>query len=94
MQQINCGEYSPSMTLGSYYEPYTMQLTPGSYYLEVTYTDGSELTVAGAGVSTGIAEMNGTASMVDGASYNLAGQRVGNAARGIIIRNGKKFIVK
>lgn len=94
MEQIHCGEYSPSMTLGSYYEPYTMSLTPGTYYLEVTYTDGSELTVAGEGVSTGIAEMNGAASMLDGASYNLAGQRVGNAARGIIIKNGKKFMVK
>ena len=45
------------------------------------------------GIETGISEINGTA-VENGAIYNLAGQRVSNAQKGIYIVNGKKVVVK
>jgi len=33
-------------------------------------------------------------SNVSTAAYNLAGQRVSNSYKGIVVKNGKKFIVK
>ena len=45
------------------------------------------------GIETGISEINGTA-VENGAIYNLAGQRVSNAQKGIYIVNGKKVIIK
>ena len=35
-----------------------------------------------------------TADTLDGPAYNTAGQRVGNSYRGIVIKNGKKAVVK
>lgn len=45
------------------------------------------------GIETGIDEINGTA-VENGAIYNLAGQRVSKAQKGVFIVNGKKVIVK
>ena len=45
------------------------------------------------GIETGIDEINGTA-VENGAIYNLAGQRVNKAQKGVFIVNGKKVIVK
>ncbi len=44
-------------------------------------------------VFTGIEEVK-TNSRFDGAIYNMAGQRVKTPAKGLFIRNGKKFFVK
>lgn len=41
---------------------------------------------------TGISSV--TKQQQDGVVYNLAGQRVNNAVKGIFIQNGKKFVVK
>ena len=46
------------------------------------------------GVATSISEINGEAATVNGAIYNLAGQRVNKAQKGIFIVNGKKVILK
>ena len=47
------------------------------------------------GVATSIDEIvNGQSSMVNGNIYNLAGQRVSKATKGIFIKNGKKVVVK
>lgn len=43
---------------------------------------------------TGINTVKTAASEADGAIYNLAGQRLEKAQKGIVIRNGKKVIVK
>jgi hypothetical protein len=43
--------------------------------------------------STGIQEVK-KFEATDGAIYNLAGQRVSNAQKGIYIVNGKKVIIK
>lgn len=44
--------------------------------------------------STGIENISRSVSKVDGVSYNLNGQQVGNDYRGIVIKNGKKLVVK
>ena len=46
------------------------------------------------GITTSISEINGAAAAENGAIFNLAGQRVGKAQKGIFIQNGKKVIVK
>ena len=46
------------------------------------------------GVATSISEINGEAATVNGAIFNLAGQRVNKAQKGIYIVNGKKVILK
>ena len=46
------------------------------------------------GVATSISEINGEAATVNGAIFNLAGQRVNKVQRGLYIVNGKKVILK
>ncbi len=43
---------------------------------------------------TAIKEVNNTKTVKNAATYNLAGQKVGKDYKGMIIRDGKKFIVK
>lgn len=43
---------------------------------------------------TGISNINAEGETVNGAAFNIAGQRVNNNAKGLIIVNGKKFIKK
>ena len=43
--------------------------------------------------STGIMNMVAEKA-VDGISYNIAGQKVGNDFKGLVIKNGKKFVIK
>ena len=45
------------------------------------------------GEATGINGVNAEAA-ADGAIYNLAGQKVSAAYKGIVIKNGKKYLVK
>lgn len=71
-------------------------LTDGTYTMVAIYAPygkTKELFPVSAGSVTGITavEMNAEA---DGAIYNLAGQRVGKDYKGIVIRNGKKYIKK
>ena len=54
--------------------------------------EGFELEFAGV---TGIDNMqNGTLNMENGAVYNLQGQRVNKAQKGVFIQNGKKVVLK
>lgn len=92
LQQIKCGEYSDNMTLGEYYDPYVMHLATGKYYLAVTYTDGTNMTVSGTGIVSGICAVE-LQNEQAGGMYNLAGQRV-SSAKGIVIINGRKIVVK
>ena len=67
---------------------------------EVTLTDASLIAAANARPQTGYSdETDGILSIENSElrmenSYNLAGQRVGDAYKGMIIKNGKKFMVK
>ena len=46
------------------------------------------------GTSTGISDIQAPKSSKDGATFNLLGQKVSNDTKGIVIKNGKKFINK
>ena len=46
------------------------------------------------GTSTGISDIQAPKSSKDGATFNLLGQKVANDAKGLVIKNGKKFINK
>lgn len=41
---------------------------------------------------TGISSVNAAAAKKDGKTYNMAGQEVSSSAKGIIIKNGKKYV--
>ena len=56
-------------------------------------TSGAGVKMFVDGIETGIDEINGAAAE-NGAIYNLAGQRVNKAQKGVFIVNGKKVIVK
>ena len=41
---------------------------------------------------TGISSVNAAAAKKDGKTYNMAGQEVSSSAKGIVIKNGKKYV--
>ena len=45
-----------------------------------------------AGTSTGISSVNAAAAKKNGKTYNMAGQEVSSSAKGLIIKNGKKYV--
>lgn len=45
-----------------------------------------------AGTSTGISSISTAASKKNGKTYNMAGQEVSSSAKGLIIKNGKKYV--
>ena len=53
----------------------------------LSFTFGEETTGIN-GITASDAEQNGTAL------YNLAGQRVAKGYKGLVIKNGKKYLVK
>ena len=65
----------------------------GKAYLETTA--GSKLAINFGGETTGISKVaTELTAPENSAMYNLAGQRVSNSYKGIVIKNGKKFINK
>lgn len=64
-----------------------------TYYL---FCVGSKLAFYGyqftPGTSTGISSVNAVAAKKDGKTYNMAGQEVSSSAKGIVIKNGKKYV--
>ena len=63
----------------------------------ITYPIGSinfygfELVAAG---TSGISNINASEAANEGATFNLLGQKVASNAKGLVIKNGKKFINK
>jgi hypothetical protein len=57
-------------------------------------SEARELKISIDGVITGIEAIDGKAVNSNAAIYNLAGQKVKNAQKGLYIQNGKKYIVK
>ena len=51
----------------------------------------SSIVVASNG-TTGISSVNAAAAKKDGKTYNMAGQEVSSSAKGIVIKNGKKYV--
>lgn len=54
----------------------------------------NELAPISAPVPTGINNITTEATDANAPAYNLAGQRVGKNAKGVLIKNGKKYVVK
>lgn len=44
------------------------------------------------GTSTGISSVNAAAAKKNGKTYNMAGQEISSSAKGIVIKNGKKYV--
>ena len=65
-------------------------------YLEVAQTAGAAFFSLGdiTGNTTGIADVKAETVKADAQMYNLAGQKVGKGYKGIVIKNGKKMILK
>lgn len=67
----------------------------GTYYVLAT---GTKLGFFGfkyeVGTSTGISNINASEAANEGATFNLMGQKVASNAKGLVIKNGKKFINK
>ena len=53
----------------------------------------NKLTVVRSGTS-GISNINASEAANEGATFNLLGQKVASNAKGLVIKNGKKFINK
>ena len=65
----------------------------GTYYVLAA---GSKMGFYGfkyeVGTSTGISSVNAAAAKKNGKTYNMAGQEVSSFAKGLIIKNGKKYV--
>ena len=65
----------------------------GTYYV---FAAGTKLGFYGfkyeVGTSTGISSVNAAAAKKNGKTYNMAGQEVSSFAKGLIIKNGKKYV--
>lgn len=65
----------------------------GTYYVLAAGTKmgfyGFKYTI---GTSTGISSVNAAAAKKNGKTYNMAGQEVSSSAKGIVIKNGKKYV--
>lgn len=80
--------------------PQTMKIdvaTEGRFYINLNYLNEEETVVEWTGtkpsdIITAVKGIAETAPKASNACYNLAGQRVGANAKGIIIMNGKKFM--
>ena len=46
------------------------------------------------GEATGVETVKVTGKATNGAIYNLSGQRVNNSFKGLVIKNGQKFVIK
>lgn len=65
----------------------------GTYYVLAAGTRlgfyGFKYTI---GTGTGISSVNAAAAKKNGKTYNMAGQEVSSSAKGIVIKNGKKYV--
>lgn len=70
----------------------TLKVAAGSYYM---FSPKSQMGVYGfqfVGGTDGISNIDADKAALNEKSFNLAGQQVNNNFRGIVIKNGKKFI--
>jgi hypothetical protein len=56
------------------------------YVIEITIATGSPV--------TGIQTVKAQTIDLNAPAYNLAGQKVSNDFKGLVIKNGKKFVIK
>ena len=75
---------------------YTPNTTSAMDYtgILIPYNSNIELAPTVVPVTTSISGIKADASAKDAPVYNLSGQRVGKNAKGVLIKNGKKYVVK
>lgn len=86
-----------TITIGEYFRLCSLFDAEGSGYAENWYADETTITLnEGNYLATGIKEVTTTREeMVKNAkTYNVMGQQVNRATKGLVIRNGKKFLNK
>ncbi len=66
----------------------------GKAYIAAPTTTAKQLSVSFGGAVTTISSAQKDASSSNSPAYNLGGQRVTKSYRGIVIKNGKKYVVK
>ena len=81
---------------GFYKAPTDKTIPAKCGYLEVAQTAGAAFYSLGdiTGNTTGFADVKAETVKADAQMYNLAGQKVGKGYKGIVIKNGKKMILK
>ena len=85
----------PSAEIGFY--RFTGETIPANKaYIDGTTVNGAPkfLSIEGDGNTTGIHDTMIDNADVDAPMFNIAGQRVGNNAKGLVIKNGKKYMLK
>ena len=100
------GNFDTLGTVALNYRPnHADVITRGNLYIE-NIKNGKKIIIPLVGLATSqakINELNGTTGIEtieaegaaqNGEMFNVAGQRVNGAAKGLVIKNGKKFIVK
>ena len=100
------GNFDTLGTVALNYRPnHADVITKGNLYIE-NIKNGKKIIIPLVGLATSqakINELNGTTGIENieaegaaqnGEMFNVAGQRVNGAAKGLVIKNGKKFIVK
>lgn len=82
------------------YDKFNLEYTPNTESamdytgILIPYNSQIELAPTVAPVATGINHISAAVDSADAPVYNLAGQRVGKNAKGVLIKNGKKYVVK
>ena len=61
---------------------------------EPTISEAKGVRIVMDGDKTGISEINTDGNETDASAYNMAGQRVAAGTKGLLIKNGKKYIAK
>ena len=84
--------YTKADGLGFY--NFTGSLDAGDVYLTAAAGANVRLGIIADGEATGIAGVNAETDKANEATYNMAGQRVDGSYKGIVIKNGKKILVK
>jgi uncharacterized repeat protein (TIGR02543 family) len=74
-------------------------ITNGAHKAYLAVPDGIEAKMFGFDLggddqTTGITSVNGSRFTANGEAYNLAGQRVSESYKGVVIQNGKKYVRK
>jgi hypothetical protein len=73
---------------------YTVDDASAKYAVRAANEMGGLSEATEATVATGIEEISPASTTADGKVYNLAGQRINKATKGLYIINGKKVVVK
>ena len=87
-------DYAGITVADKYYGTYSVDVKAGSTYM--VWCDGSKLGFYGFEFTTGagIEAVKGVKAAFKGATYNVAGQQVDAAFKGLVIKDGKKIINK